>query len=115
MSKLTYRLVLPLTILSFFIGSQLWIALPDDAPVSKLWGFPFTYACTGWHTSMSFQFFLLEFILDFIIYFLAWNLIIFLLSKILGSIHVGKIPFIILLTLSILTTIFSGFIIFRHD
>ena len=45
-----------------------WFALPIDGPDKFYWGFPFAFLGEGFHTSMSYQFFILELIADFIIY-----------------------------------------------
>jgi hypothetical protein len=70
-------MVLPLTVISFGTITKWWYALPVDAPDTMFTGFPFAYACPGWHTSMSLQIFVTEFIIDFLTYFLLWFVLIF--------------------------------------
>lgn len=114
MKQLTIRLTLPLTIISMFLVTKWWFALPVDGPEKLYWGFPFPFLGQGFHTSMSFQFFVLEFVADFIVYFLGWVGLLFLISKMIsidkGSNYILKsiwslamllsIGFIILLSIS---------------
>ncbi len=81
MKQLIWRVVCPLTVITFFIFTKWWYALPVDARDTLFWGFPFPYAGEGWHTSMSLQFFLLEFFTDVLVYFLFWLITVFCLNK----------------------------------
>ncbi|MEM6768710.1 MAG: hypothetical protein AAF655_27470, partial [Bacteroidota bacterium] len=60
MKQLIWRLVIPLTIISFFLVTKWWFVAVEDAPDSWMYGFPFPYLCEGWHTSLSLQVFLKE-------------------------------------------------------
>ena len=104
--RLTWRLILPLTIISFGAFTKWWYVLPVDAPDTMMVGFPFAFAGDGWFTSMSLQIFLIEFIVDFIIYFLIWFLIVFFIKRLLTQINVSKILTRIIWTLAILTISF---------
>ena len=88
--QLTWRLILPLTIISFGTFTKWWYVLPGDAPDTMMVGFPLAFAGDGWFTSMSLQIFLIEFIVDFIIYFLFWFLIVLLIRRILTQINISK-------------------------
>jgi len=79
--QLTIKLTIPLTIISMFLVTKWWFALPIDGPDKLYWGFPFPFLGQGFHTSMSFQFFLFEFIANIIVYFLAWIGLLYLISK----------------------------------
>lgn len=81
MKQLTLRLAPPLTIISMFLVTKWWFALPVDGPEKLYWGFPFPFWGQGFHTSMSFQFFMLEFVADLIVYFLGWVGLLYLISK----------------------------------
>ncbi len=63
------KTVLPLTIISMFVITKWWFAIPVDGPDKLYWGFPFAFMGEGFHTSMSLQFFILEFLVDFAVYF----------------------------------------------
>lgn len=104
MKNLTFKLVIPLTIISFLIFTKWWYALPTDAPDTIFYGFPFIYTCQGWHTSMSLQVFILEFLADFTVYFLFWIIFIFLIHKFLIKLKPNKF-------LTIFLWIICGFII----
>ncbi len=91
MKQLIYPLVLPLTIISLAIFTKEWYVLPLDAAYSTLSGFPFPYVCNGWHTSLSLQYFLFEFVIDFLVYFIFWLSIIFSFNKFVLAIKMPKI------------------------
>ena len=101
--QLTWRLIFPLTIISFGTFTKWWYVLPVDAPDTMMVGFPFAFVSDGWFTSMSLQIFLIEFIVDFLIYFLFWFLVVLLIKRILTQINVSKISTRIIWTLAILT------------
>jgi len=106
MRKLIWKLVLPLTIISFLVFRKWWYVFPVDAPDSMMAGFPLPYVCDGWFTSMSNQFFVTELIIDLLIYFLFWFLLTLSINRFFVKIYVPKVLTIILMTSSIL--FFSG-------
>lgn len=81
MKKITPALVVPLAIILMALFTKWWYVDVEDGPDSVLIGFPFPYVCDGWHTSLSLQFFVLEFIADALIYFLFCYLCIFLIHR----------------------------------
>jgi hypothetical protein len=81
MKQLTFKLILPLSVISFATLTKWCYALPVDAPGTFFTGFPFPFVCKGWHTSMSLQIFAIEFFVDFLTYFLIWFLVIFCISR----------------------------------
>jgi hypothetical protein len=89
--QLTWRFILPLTIVSFGSVTKWWYVLPVDAPDTMMVGFPLAYAGDGWFTSMSLQIFVLEFAFDFFVYFLFWFLLILLMNRYLMRIKIAKI------------------------
>lgn len=105
MRKLIWKLVLPLTIISFLVFRKWWYVFPVDAPDSIMAGFPLPYVCDGWFTSMSNQFFVAELIIDLLIYFLFWFLLTLIINRFV-KIHFPKVLTIILMIISIL--FFSG-------
>ncbi len=104
MKNLIFKLIIPLTIISFVFFTKWWYAIPTDAPDTMFYGFPFIYTCQGWHTSMSLQIFVLEFIADFLIYFLVWFILISLINSFLIKLKPNKF-------LTIFLWIICGFII----
>lgn len=100
MKQLSWKLVLPLTILSLTIFTKWWYVLPVDAPDSMMYGFPIPYACDGWHTSLSYQFFIFEFIADFLIHFLFWFFVTVLINRFIIKIKLHKIVTISLLCIA---------------
>ena len=104
MKQLTFKLILPLTVISFATFTKWWCILPLDAPDTMFRGFSLAYSCPGWHTSMSLQIFATEFIVDFLIYFLLWFILVFCINYYLIRVKTLK-----LVTIGLWTV--SGFII----
>ena len=77
MKRITIQLVLPITIISMFVVTKWWFVLPVDAPDQVMHGFPLIFSSPGFHTSMSLQFFIVEFWIDFAVYFAFWWLVIY--------------------------------------
>ena len=96
MKQLTWKLVLPLTVISFKTFTKWWYVKIDDYS-EILRGFPFAFVCRGWHTSMSLQIFVFELIVDIFVYFLFWFVIILTATKIAKSFRVPKLVTITLL------------------
>lgn len=113
--QLTWRLMLPLTIISFGTLTKWWYVLPVDAPDTLMAGFPFAFVSDGWFTSMSLQLFLLEFSADFVTYFLFWFLLIFFTNRILTPFAIPKILTRILWTWAILTFSFWTLILTNSE
>jgi hypothetical protein len=109
MKLLTIKLTLPLAIISMFLITKWWFALPIDGPDKLYWGFPFPFLGQGFHTSMSFQFFVLEFVADFIVYFLGWVCLFYLISKRFSTTNASKLLLKIVWSFALLLAI--GFII----
>lgn len=98
-----------------FLVTKWWFALPVDGPDKIYWGFPFAFMGEGFHTSMSFQFFLTEFILDFGVYLSFWLVLFFLVSLCVHKINIPKITVKIVWFLSlILIAIFSMMLSFSN-
>lgn len=74
-NELLIKRIVPFTIISFVLITKKWYTLPIDAPETVFAGFPLPYVCNGWHTSLSLQFFVLNFLVDFLVYFLFWFLV----------------------------------------
>lgn len=101
-----WRLVLPLTIISFALWTKWWMvyALQVEAPDIIMIGFPLAYAGDGWQTSMSLQIFFTELIIDLIAYFLFWCAVVFVLDKFIVKIQVSRIVGIVLQSIAVLFT-----------
>ncbi|OQP47940.1 hypothetical protein A4H97_30500 [Niastella yeongjuensis] len=81
MKTLSLRLIIPLTIISFVFITKWWYALPEDAPATMYKGFPLIYSGPAWHTSLAYQFFVVEFIIDLLTYFLCWFILIYSINR----------------------------------
>ena len=110
MKQLTWKLILPLTVISFGTVTKWWYALPVDAPDTLYAGFPFPFVGDGWHTSLSLQFFVLELIADFLVYFLFWFISVFCIHRYLTTIKTKKIFTIGIWVISVLIIFCAAFI-----
>lgn len=109
-SKL-FKLALPTTIVSMFLVTKWWYALPVDGPDKLHWGFPFAFMGEGFHTSMSFQFFILEFLADFSIYFMSWILVFYIFFRFYPKIKVPKILTKIIISIAIILSMAFAIIV----
>lgn len=106
LKQLIWKLILPLTIVSFTTFTKWWYVLPVDAPDTMMIGFPFAFVADGWFTSMSLQIFLVEFTIDLAIYFLFWFILTFMIRHFSGKKNISKVLTRTVCTLAILTTLF---------
>jgi len=111
MKSLTWKLVLPLTIISFVTITEWWYVAFIDGPNEVLKGFPFPYVCRGWHTSMSLQIYVLEFIADILTYFIFWFLVVYCCHRFIVPIHLSKRISAFLLVTSGIVLILGGIIL----
>ena len=81
MKTLTLKLVLPLTIILFFVINKWWYVDVIDGTDEIMYGFPLIYTCDAFHTSLASQYFVLEYILDLLVYFLIIWTIVYALYK----------------------------------
>jgi len=88
--KLIFTLVLPLTIILFGTITKWRYVYVEDGPDDFLYGFPLTFICKGWHTSMSLQIFVSELLFDFFVYFIFTLTIVAIIEKFIKPIAVGK-------------------------
>lgn len=100
MKSLLIKLILPLTIISFTLFTKWWYASPVEAPDTMYIGFPLIFQGAGWHTSMSLQIFLVEFIVDFLVYFFSLTLAIFLVKQFFSKLSIPKILTVVLWVIS---------------
>ena len=90
MPKLTLKLVLPLAIICLFGFTRWTCAQVDDVPNSVLQGFPLSYTCPGWGSSMSSQFFVGEFVIDLLAYFSFFFMVTYLIDRFVFRIKLHK-------------------------
>ena len=115
MKSLTFKIIIPLTIISFATLTKWWYTLPDDAPDTMFTGFPFPFVCNGWHTSLSLQIFIAEFIVDFLTYFILWFVLFYCFNRYITKLKTYKTVTISLWTLSGLIMAFATLIITNKD
>lgn len=90
MKKLVIAFVIPLTIISLLGFTKWWYVDVVDGTDGIMYGFPLIYKSWGFHTSMSNQYFFLEFLFDVVCYFVFWTLLFYLIKKILKTIKIRK-------------------------
>lgn len=115
MKQLILRLILPLTIISFWSIGKWWYALPEDAPDTMYTGFPFIYSGPGWHTSLSYQIFVTELIVDLLCYFVFWFLVAFSITRFKREFKVVKITAIGLWAMAVILPVNQTFLLIVSD
>jgi hypothetical protein len=100
MKQLTWKLVLPLTIISFATFTKWWYVDILDGADEILTGFPLPYKCPCLHTSLCLQIFVSGLIINILTYFAFWLTLIFLLNQFVIKIKLKKAMTIILISLS---------------
>lgn len=115
MKKELLKIIIPISIISFIVFTKWWYVSVVDTPNSIMIGFPLAYSCNGWHTSMSQQFFLLEFIFDFLVYFIFWTILIFAFDKLISEINIKKVVNRILIIISSLLMSGSLLLVFMPE
>ncbi|MCH2235615.1 MAG: hypothetical protein MK078_15345 [Crocinitomicaceae bacterium] len=98
MKKLSWQLVLPLTVISFFFITKWWYVTVIDGWDIEMSGFPLPFNCPGFHTSMSLQIFVLELIFDLLFYYGVWFVLVYLFHR-----YVVRIKLHYMVTISLIT------------
>jgi hypothetical protein len=106
--KLKWTLILPLSIILFGTITKWRYVLVEDGPDEFLYGFPLTFICSGWHTSMSLQIFVAELIFDFFVYLIFCLIVITLIDKYIKRIIIPKFLKVVLYVLTTLTIFVYG-------
>ncbi|MFB3388437.1 hypothetical protein [Flavobacterium sp. LAR06] len=100
MKKLLIRFVIPITMISFLGGTKWWYVDVIDGTDGIMHGFPLIYQSWGFHTSLSNQYFFLEFLFDVLCYFVFWTFVFYLIKKIFKTIKTKKLISIFLYTIA---------------
>ena len=111
MKKLTWKLVIPLTVISFVAFTKWWYVLVTDGTDTFFRGFPFAYICDGWATSMSLYVFIPPLIADVFIYFAFWFIAVYCIRRYLVPIKINKFITTILLSITILIIAFNTWVL----
>lgn len=115
MKQLSYKLILPLSLLSIIIFNKWWFAIPIDAPDTVLWGFPFIFMAEAWHTSGALQFFILPFFANLCLIFLSWLLLFTGINHFYKKIALPKFLLFSLWTLTSIFLLGSALLIFNSN
>tara|TARA_R110002073_G_scaffold313380_2_gene485283 strand:+ start:50592 stop:51005 length:414 start_codon:yes stop_codon:yes gene_type:complete len=106
MKKLIWKLVIPLTVISFgLLFTKSWYVFVVDGPNVYMNGFPLIWESPGFHTSMSSQIFVVELLFDFLIYFLFWYTMVFLFNRFLFKIKIHTIVHALLILATLFTLV----------
>lgn len=114
MKKDSLKWIMSLTIISFFSISKWWF-VKIDGPDNFMYGFPLAYKSDALHTSLAYEYYILEFFIDFILYFFFWTAIVCLFKKRYASILLPKIISTTLLIISFFIFAFEVFFAFSFD
>ena len=115
MRQLLYTLILPLTLILFGTVTKWWSVSLVDAPDDVMLGFSLPYVCSGWHTSLSLQIFILESGVDMVTYYLFTWTIIFMVNRFVTTIIVSKLTVIILYGIAAVFVFFFAVIALNPD
>ncbi len=74
------KTALPLTIITFILYTKWWLVERKVGGMEIIYGFPFPFMANG-ATSLTFTFFIQEFVLDFTVYFLFWWSVLFFINR----------------------------------
>lgn len=114
MKKKSLKLILSLTIISFFSISK-WRLVKIDGPDIFMFGFPLAYKSDALHTSLAYRYYILEFFIDFLFYIFFWIIVVFLFKKKYKSVVLPKFISSILLIISFFILAFEVFFVFSFD
>ncbi|RJE75232.1 hypothetical protein BGP76_19220 [Reichenbachiella sp. MSK19-1] len=106
MKELTWKLIIPLTILSFPTFTLDWNIKTSEGFNYVLSGFPLPFHEDCLHTSLCSQVYILPFLANFLIIFFAWYLLIFAVNR-LTNLTMNNWLTGLLLSLSGLTAILA--------
>ncbi len=90
MKKQIVQLTLALTSIYMYSVTKWWYTLPVDGPDKLYWGFPIAFMGEGFHTSMSLQFFVLDFMADFLLYFTLVLWLVLAFTKWFPAVQIPK-------------------------
>lgn len=111
MKKTLFTIIAPIIIISMLILTQWWYVLPMDGPDALFWGFPFAFIGEGFHTSMSFQLFLVDLCIDILCYTIFWLIVFLIIKKKWPTFTISKWMYRIVWTLAIVLVLSSSFIV----
>lgn len=111
MKPIILKYILAITVLSFVCVTKWWYVLVVDGTDEVMYGFPFIYMCKGFHTSMSLQFFMLEFFDNLFCYFLFWYVLFYLIDRFVARVRINRIVSVSLNSLAVLTVLFALFFV----
>jgi hypothetical protein len=104
-----------LTIILFGTVTKWRYVYVEDGLDDFMYGFPMTFICSGWHTSMSLQIFVIEMIFDFFVYFSFCLTIITLIDRFIKLVTIKKSFKFGLYGLALLTIILYGLVFSNPD
>ena len=111
MKKTLFAILLPIIITSMLIFTKWWYVLPVDGPDVLFWGFPFAFIGEGFHTSMSFQLFLVDLFIDILCYTIFWLIVFLIIKKKWPTFTISKWMYRIVWALAIVLVLSSCFIV----
>ena len=111
MKKTLFTIIAPIIIISMLIFTKWWYVLPVDGPDVLFWGFPFAFIGEGFHTSMSFQLFLVDLFIDTLCYTIFWLIVFLIIKKKWPTFTISNWMYRIVWALAIVLVLSSCFIV----
>jgi amino acid transporter len=111
MKKLTWQLIIPLTVISFVIFTKWWYVLIIDGTDIIFRGFPLPYICDGWATSMSLYVFIPQLLIDLLVYFTFWFILIYCIRRYILPIKINRFISIVLVSITVLIIALNAWVL----
>jgi hypothetical protein len=91
MKKLVFRLVFPLTFISYMIFEKWWYVIIIDGPDKTVYGFPLINCSQSFASSMELYYYVLETVINIAAFTIFWVIVVFLINKYIFSITISKL------------------------
>lgn len=91
MNKLIFRLVFPLTFISYIMFYKWWYVQIEDWVDVKMYGFPLINCSPTTVSSMQFQYYVLETIINILSFFTFWLALVFIVNRFIKPILISTI------------------------
>ncbi len=108
MKKLAFRLVFPLTFISYVLFEKWWYIIIVDGPDKTAYGFPLINCSDSLASSLEYYYFILETVFNISVFTLFWAVIVYVIDRFTFKISIsGILAKISLMLLSIYLIAFT--------
>lgn len=91
MKKLVFRLVFPLTFISYMIFEKWWFVIIVDGPDKKAYGFPLINCFDSLASSLEHYYFIFETVVNISVFTLFWFVIVYAIDRYIFKILISNI------------------------